>query len=144
MCISPGEINARKKISKIAPPEPVPPYFELLDQLHHEEDDIEIETLFSLIRSKRRKSDPEAFRFIIERGATDPIQSLACSLSSFKHPNAEKMLLELCQHADEDTRRYSAEGFIELNKEKAMKTLSAFAHDPIILEVLREHGKAGE
>jgi len=139
MCISYGEINSRKKINKIAPPETLIPYAQIINRLKTEKDEFEIDNLLSLLRRKRRKSDPEELRFIIENGETENIQSLAITLSTYKHPNTKNMLLELCQHEDEDVREFSAEGIFEAYKESGIKILESLSSDPIIRKVINEY-----
>lgn len=140
VCISPGEINARKKINEQEPPEPKIPYNELVDKLKTEFDEYEVGNLFSRIKSKKRKSDPEELRFIIEREEVSDIEWLATTLSSFKHPNALKMLFELCQHQSDEVREYSAEGVLELKPSEGKQLLQIFSDDPVIAGVLAEHG----
>lgn len=90
MCISFGGINSRKKINKIEPQRPIITYTQIIEKLKIEEDEYERDDLLALIRRKRRKSDPEELRFIIENGPVGSIQSLAITLSTYKHPNAKK------------------------------------------------------
>ena len=139
MCISSGEINSRKKINKIEPPDPLLPYPEIIDRLQTEKDEFEIDNLLSSLRYKRRKTDPEALRFLIENGLAANIQSLALTLSSFKHPNTKNMLIELCQHEDESVREYSAEGILEVYNESGITLLESFSSDPIIKRVINEY-----
>jgi len=139
MCISYGEINSRKKINKIEPPQPLIPYGQIIEKLKVEKDEYKIDDLFSLIRRKKRKTDPEELRFIIENGEIGNIQSLAITLSSYKHPNAKNMLIELCKHKDEDVREFSAEGLIEAYKERGIELLMSLSYDPIIERILNEN-----
>lgn len=138
MCVSRGEINARKKINTVEPPVPRLSYPELVSKLKTELDEYAVGDLFSQIKSKRRKSDPEALRFIIERGDESDIAWLAASLSSFKHPNALKMLLELCKHEADEVRELSAEGILELKPEEGKALLKEFSGDTVIAMVISD------
>jgi len=139
LCISIGEINSRKKINKIEAPKPVIPYAEIVQKLKIEKDEYEIDNLLSLIRRKKRKTDPEQLRFIIEKGEIGSIQSLAITLSSYKHPNTKKMLIELCKSKDEDVKEFSAEGLIEAYKENGIEILKSLSYDPIIEKIINEY-----
>lgn len=139
ICISFGEINSRKKINKIEPPQPLMPYAQIVQKLKHETDESEIDYLLSLIRRKRRKTDPEELRFIIDNGEINSIESLAITLPSYRHPNTRKMLIELCEHQDESVRYFSADGLIEVYKGDGIELLKSFRPDPIIEEILNEN-----
>lgn len=114
MCITPGEINSRKKREKIEPKERVLPLKEIIQKLKVETDEFEIERLFGLVRRKKRRTDPEEFRFIVDGGNISGIRALASSLEFFKHPNTIKILRELCDFHDAEVREYSAEGISNL------------------------------
>ncbi len=139
MCISSGEINARKKINKVEPPELRLPYPELLARLTTETDEYQMGNLFSQIKSRRRRSDPEELRFIIDRGELSDIEWLATALSSFKHPNALKMLLELCRYDEGEVRELSAEAILELKPGEAKDLLQEFTHDPVVASLISEN-----
>ncbi|MCE7990357.1 MAG: hypothetical protein HEP71_00195 [Roseivirga sp.] len=138
ICVSRGEINARKKINKAEPPEPRLAYPVLLAKLKTETDEDAVGDLFSQMKSKRRKSDPEELRFIIDRGEESDIAWLAASLSSFKHPNALKMLLELCTHEGDEVRELSAEGILELRPKEGKELLNEFSADPAIARAISD------
>lgn len=138
VCVSNGDINARKKIEKVEPPQPRLVYPDLLVRLRTEFDEYAVGDLFSQIKSKRRKSDPEALRFIIERGEESDIAWLAASLSSFRHPHALKMLLELCKHEADEVRELSAEGILELKPEEGKTLLKKFSADAVIASVISD------
>lgn len=139
MCVSSGEINARKKINKVEPPEPRLPYPDLLARLKVETDEFEVGVLFSQIKSKRRKSDPEELRFIMDKGELSDIEWLAATLSSFKHPNALKMLLELCQYEVGEVRELSAEAILEIKPKEGKALLQEFVHDPAVASLISEN-----
>ena len=141
MCISSGDINARKKINKIEPQEPTIAYEKIIANLKNEFDEYEVDNLFSIIRQRKRRADPEELRFIIDRDIAANIQSLAISLSSYKHRNAAKMLIELCEYPDDEVREFSAESLIDINAQEGVKVLERFKDDPLILNILSEQKK---
>ena len=118
MCISPGDINSRKKRDKIEPREKVPPLKEIIQKLKTETDELQIEKLFRFVRRKKRRTDPEEFRFIIDSGNVVAIRALALSLECFKHPNAIKLLRELNKFPDAEVSEYSTEGLLQLTGSK--------------------------
>nr|WKN34110.1 HEAT repeat domain-containing protein [Tunicatimonas sp. TK19036] len=139
VCISPGDINSRKKREKIEPTEKVRSYNELLERLKTENNEDEIDDIFWEIRRKKRRDDPEKLRFLIDKENTSILISLAIALAYYKHENAIKMLLELCIHEDAEVRQYSAESIIEIDKETGIRLLSRFDHDKVIKEVIQEN-----
>lgn len=139
VCISPGEINSRKKREKIEPPEKIRNYKELLERLKIESDENKIDNILWQIKRKKRRDDPEKLRFLIDKGNPSILSSLAITLAYYNHENAIKILLELCTHGDAEVRQYSAESIIEMDKEKGIKLLSQFDHDVVIKEVIEEN-----
>lgn len=138
ICISPGEINGRKKREKIEPKERIPALREITAKLRTASDEFEIGNLFSLLRVKKRRTDPEELRFIIEGKNTSAIQDLAMTLEYFRHPNAKNMLAELCSHGDPVVREYSAQGLLSINKISGLEILSKYKEDEIISKVMTE------
>lgn len=49
------------------------------------------------------------------------------------------MLIELCEHEDEDVRGFSAEGILELFKEFGLEILKPFLSDRIIGKIINEY-----
>lgn len=139
MCIEPGGINSRKKREKIEPKEKIPALKEIMARLKLETDEFEIDRLFALIRIKKRRTDPEALRFIIDSENISAIRSLALSIEYFKHPNAIRILTELCGSIDDEVREYSAQGVLRVDKINGTAILKRYRDDEVILKVLAEH-----
>lgn len=118
ICITPGEINSRRKREKIEPPERTLSLKEIIERLRGETDEVEIDRLFSFVRRKTRRTDPEEFRFIIDGGHMSAIRALALSLEYFKHPKAIQMLMELREFDDDEVREYCAEGILKWKRKK--------------------------
>jgi len=138
ICISPGEINGRKKREKIEPKERTPALREIIEKLRIETDEIEIGNLFSFLRTKKRRTDPEELRFIVESKNISPIQDLAMTLEYFRHPNATKMLTELCSHKDDEVREFSAKGLLSINRTKGLEILAKYKEDEIVSQVMKD------
>lgn len=144
MCISPGEINSRKKREKLEPKVRTPTLKEIIEALKIETDELEIDRLFGLIRRKKRRIDPELLRFIIDSANTSAIRAFALTLEYFKHRNSIKILTELCNFKDEEVREYSAEGLIKLDKKRGLQILSAYLDDHVISKIVESHSTAGK
>ncbi len=139
ICISPGEINSRKKREKIELPLRIPAYVEIVERLSTEQNEQEIDTLFWYLRRKPRKADPMALAFLLTENKSSTLELLALTLPTFKHPSAFAMLASLCCHSSETVRKYSAEGLLEIDKVKALAWLEPLATDVVIKEVINEH-----
>ena len=138
MCISPGEINSRKKREKIEPAVRVPGLREIIERLRFETDESEVDRLFSFIRRKKRRTDPTEFRFIIENGNISAIRSLACSLEFFRHPAALTILTELCQSSDEEVREFSAYGILKIDRDNGIRILKRYFDDKTISKFIED------
>lgn len=132
MCISPGGINSRRKRNKIEPAVRVPGLRDIIERLRFETDESEVDRLFSYVRRKKRRTDPAEFRFIIDNGNISAIRLLACSLEFFIHPNALRMLTELCQSSDEDVREFSAYGILKIDRDNGIGILKGYFDDKTI------------
>jgi hypothetical protein len=138
MCISPGEINSRKKREKIEPVVRIPGLREIIERLRFETDESEVDRLFSFIRRKKRRTDPEELRFIIENGNISAIRSLALSLEFFRHPTALTILTELCQSSDEEVREFSAYGILKIDRDKGIRILKRCFDDKTISKFMED------
>lgn len=118
MCITPGEINSRRKREKIELQEKIPPLRGIIEKLRTETDENEIDKLFGFLRQKKRRIDPEELRFVVDRKNISAIRSLALTLEYFKHTNSIKILTELSQFPDDEVREYSANGLLNISKKK--------------------------
>ncbi len=136
LCVSRGSIKARKKIDRYEEQEPILAYPEIIKKLKETYEEEDLEDLFGMIRTKNRRADPNDLRFIIEKGELVDVQYLALSLSSYKHPNAAKMLVELCSHQDADVREFSAQGLLDIDEVDGLKLLHPFQNDAVIREVI--------
>jgi hypothetical protein len=108
VCIRRGSIKGKKLREKLEPPAKKVNFEQLLSRLMTETDEFEIDSLLCSIQSSRRRSDPNQLLFLLDRKSDSVNQSLAMALGAFRHENTKKILQQLMESKDEDTREFSA------------------------------------
>lgn len=136
-CIPLGSIKSKRLKDKIEPPAKKISYAEALSKLKASESEYEIDELLMAINRIKKRADPNDFLFLLEKNSTEIDQSLALSLSLFKHKNARPMLLTLLASKDKKTKAYAADSLLTLYGEEIENALMEM-NDPEITQVLEE------
>jgi hypothetical protein len=140
VCIQRGSIKGRKLREKLEPPSKKANFEQLLARLMKESDEDEIDNLLWSIKSTRRRSDPNQLLFLLERKSDSVNQSLAMALGAFRHENTKKILEQLLESKDEDTREFSAYSLLDLYGREAETYLKKM-NDPVIYQAIEEWKK---
>ena len=126
-----GKIKASRIRKKYEQKEKPLQYAEILSKLQTENDQSKIDSLFDMIRKKRRSSDPNKLLFLLEKNSDLINQDLALILRKFRHKNTKNILLKLLEQNDDTTREYAADSLLELYGKEAEKLLSVIQDDSI-------------
>ncbi|MBS1613011.1 MAG: hypothetical protein JST49_09340 [Bacteroidetes bacterium] len=137
-CVSIGGIKRAKLREKLEPKIPQPPYAEVVEKLTLESDEYEAANLLCYVRMKKRRSDPDKLRFLLDRNSDIINQDLAITLSKFSHANTKQFLLDLIEMPDADTRGYAASSLLDLYGQEVMSLLIS-KNDIVINEALEEY-----
>jgi hypothetical protein len=137
VCIQRGSIKGRKLREKLEPPSKTENFEQLLARLMKETDDDEIENLLCSMKSTRRRSDPNQLLFLLERKSNSINQSLALALRVFRHENTKKILEQLLESKDEDTREFSADSLLTLYGVE-VETFLKRMNDPVIHQAIED------
>lgn len=113
-CLPKGSIKSRS-IRDRYEPEPVRVPYETLTRTLAESSHLDtlIESLW-LLRNKRRKTDPAFLQRLMSIGDAELHEELAITLGHFKHDNAKRMLLALCEHDSAAVKEAAAESIVQL------------------------------
>jgi hypothetical protein len=126
---------------KLEPPSKKANFEQLLARLMKESDEDEIDNLLWSIKSTRRRSDPNQLLFLLERKSDSVNQSLAMALGAFRHENTKKILEQLLESKDEETREFSAYSLLDLYGREAETYLKKM-NDPVIYQAIEEWKKS--
>jgi hypothetical protein len=108
-----GLYGARKIREVYDPPEPAIPYEVLKAEIQEISDPDELcEWLFHL-RDKRRYADPEFLERLLDIDDEWLQQELAVTLACFRHKNAKRLLLALCEHESPDVKEAAQQSLSE-------------------------------
>ncbi len=138
ICIPRGGIRSRKKREKFEPPVKKRSLEEIAVLLRTETNDQKIDELFWQVRRKKRRSNPDIFRFILDKNDKEMIRLLAFSLATFQHKNTIGLLVDLCKIEDRRTKENSVKSLFELKGEATFEILTEFKDDEIISELLNK------
>jgi hypothetical protein len=140
VCIRRGSMKGNKLREKLEPPAKKVNFDQLLSRLMAETDEFEIDSLLCSIQSSRRRSDPNQLLFLLERKSDSINQSLAMALSAFRHENTKKVLEQLLESKDADTREFSAYSLLDLYGVEA-ETFLKKLNDSVIQQAIEEWKK---
>lgn len=137
VCIPPGSIKSRRLREKLQPPVKALAYDEILLQLQVAENERAIENLLWDIGRIRRRADPTALLFLLERNSPSIDQVVAATLSVYRHKNTRGILLGLLNSSDDDTREFASDSLLQLYGQDVEQELLA-RNDVIINRTIDE------
>jgi hypothetical protein len=137
-CQPRGTIKSRSIRDRYDPkPTPVP-YEEIKTKLAQETDiDALLDCLWPL-RNKRRTADPVFLERLMAIENTELHEELARTLGYFRHENAKRMLLTLCEHTCSIVKEAAAESLLHMYRQGAINVLGPLASDTTIGKVLAD------
>jgi hypothetical protein len=105
-----GLYGARKIREEYDPPESTIPYDVLKAEIQVTSDPDELCQWLFRLRDKRRYADPAFLERLLDIDDEWLQQELACTLACFRHKNARRILLALCEHESPDVKEAAAAG----------------------------------
>ena len=96
--------------------------------------------LVQLDQGKRWKADPGFLERASERRERSILVALAEALANFRHPAANRMLLQLCAKDHQEVRRSAAESLCSIHEHQSRELLGERANDAAVASVLEERG----
>ncbi|MDB5077788.1 MAG: hypothetical protein JWO42_3967 [Chloroflexi bacterium] len=145
-----GEANSRKRQDAYEPRDPRT-YDELLHQLRTLDgaepqtlpnDNARTRAMAHLLYEigSRRAGRADDLAFLLKSKDPAVLEALAFTLGRYQGRTGREMLVRLCSHPADNVRRESAMSLLRRPGTAGMMLLEQFAGDPVIAEVVAEHG----
>jgi len=112
-CLPRGAIKSKSIRDRYDPKPAQAPYEEVKAKIAQETDlEALLDCLWAL-RNKRRIADPAFLGRLMSIDSAELQEELARTLAHFRHKNAKRMLLALCEHKSADVREAAAESLLQ-------------------------------
>ncbi len=137
ICLPRGDIRSRSIRERYDPKPVLKPYEEIKAQISRETD-VEklIECLWLLQSKKRRIASPSFLERLMTIDDVELQEELAYTLAYFRHKDAKRMMLILCEYKSADVREAAAESLFQTYRREALDMLGPLSGDPVIGDML--------